>query len=253
MTLWLAALAGLLGSGHCLGMCGALVSTCFLRMGPGARHPAAHIAYHAARVGVYVAVGALAGGLGEALTQSGRFGLLQGVLQIVVGLVVIVMGLDVLGVLPFHIAFGFAPVAWAAALGRRAFSPARAGYADPGPGGAPSPMVVDATPGPVVATPWRAAFLAGLANGLMPCSLTLSIAVQAATAGTAFSGALLMAAFGAGTLPSMVAVGFFFARLSQSARAALLKGAAALIILMGALQVWQGLTYTQVMRKLVLW
>jgi sulfite exporter TauE/SafE len=253
MTLWLAALAGLLGSGHCLGMCGALVSTCFLRMGAGARHPAAHVAYHAARLGVYVVVGALAGSLGEALTQSGRFGLVQGVLQIAAGLVVIVMGLDVLGVLPFQVRFGFAPVSWAAALGRRAFSPARGDSAEPGTGSPPSPIAGDAAVNPAVGVPWRPALLAGLANGLMPCSLTLSIAVQAATAGTAFSGALLMAAFGAGTLPSMVAVGFFFARLSLSARAALLKGAAALIILMGALQVWQGLTYTRVMRKLVLW
>lgn len=253
MTPWLAALAGLLGSGHCLGMCGALVSTCFLRMGPGARHPAAHVAYHAARLGVYVLVGALAGGLGDALTQSGRFGLVQGVLQILAGLVVIVMGLDVLGVLPVRVAFGFAPAAWAAALGSRAFSPAREGRADPEPAGATPPMTGAATSVPFVGTRWRATFFAGLANGLMPCSLTLSIAVQAATAGTAFSGALLMAAFGAGTLPSMLAVGLFFARLSQSARATLLKGAAALIILMGVLQLWQGLTYTQVMRKLILW
>ncbi len=253
MTLWLATLAGLLGSGHCIGMCGALVSTCFLRMGPSARRPATHVAYHAARLGVYVVVGALAGGLGEALTQSGRFGLVQGVLQIAAGLFVIVMGLDLLGALPFQVTFGFAPVAWAAALGRRAFFPASGAPTTPGAWSPPLSIAAGAASSPAVGVPWRPAFLAGLANGLMPCSLTLSIAVQAATAGSAVSGALLMAAFGAGTLPSMVAVGFFFGRLSQSARAVLLKGAAALIILMGALQVSQGLTYTRVMRKLVLW
>jgi len=252
MTFWLAALAGLLGSGHCVGMCGALVSSCFLRLGPGARSPAAHAAYHVARLGVYVTVGAAAGGLGEALTQSGRFGLVQGLLQIAAGVVVIGMGMDILGWLPFQVAFGFAPVAWTRELLRRALSlaPARAtGSA------APASLASDAagpadSPGGRV--PWRPAFLAGLANGLMPCALTLSIAVQAATSRSAASGALLMAAFGAGTLPSMVSVGLFFAHLSHAARALLLKAAAALIILMGILQIWQGLVYTRVMGKLVL-
>ena len=252
MTLWLAALAGLLGSGHCVGMCGALVSSCFLRLGPGALRPAAHAAYHAARLGVYVTVGALAGGLGEALTQSGRFGLLQGVLQIAAGLVVIVMGLDILGWLPFQVAFGFAPVSWATALLRRALSLApvlATASADP----APLSSEADGPSSPSrTGVPWRPAFLAGLANGLMPCALTLSIAVQAATSRSAASGALLMAAFGAGTLPSMVAVGLLFAHLTHAARAALLKAAAALIILMGVMQIWQGVTYTRVMGKLVL-
>jgi sulfite exporter TauE/SafE len=249
LTLWLAALAGLLGSGHCVGMCGGLVSSCFLRLGASSRRPATHIAYHAARISVYVVVGALAGGLGEVLTQSGRFGFLQGVLQILTGLAVIVMGLDVLGLLPFSVATGFAPVAWTRALLRKALSLDSAAAileADPG-------TPTDATPvRPRESVPWRGALLAGLANGLMPCSLTLSIAVQAIPAHSARDGALLMAAFGAGTLPSMVAVGLLFARLTQTARALLLKAAALLIIIMGVAQISQGLRFTRVMGKLVL-
>ena len=233
-------------------MCGALVSSCFLRLGPGARSPAAHAAYHAARLGVYVTVGALAGGLGEALTQSGRFGLVQGVLQIAAGVVVIVLGLDILGWLPFQVAFGFAPVVWTRALLRRALSVASGPAVGPAPPATPLPAASEPASPSGGRVPWRPAFLAGLANGLMPCALTLSIAVQAATSRSAASGALLMAAFGAGTLPSMVAVGLFFAHLSQEARAALLKAAAALIVLMGVLQIWQGLVYTRVMGKLVL-
>jgi uncharacterized protein len=252
MTLWLAALAGLLGSGHCVGMCGALVSSCFLRLGPGAREPAAHAAYHAARLGVYVTVGALAGGLGEALTQSGRFGLVQGVLQIAAGLVVIAMGMDILGWLPFQVAFGFGPAAWTRGLLRRALPLASGSAVGPALPATPLPAAGEPASPSGGRVPWRPAFLAGLANGLMPCALTLSIAVQAATSGSPVSGALLMAAFGAGTLPSMVAVGLFFAHLSHAARAALLKAAAALIILMGVLQIWQGLAYTRVMGKLVL-
>jgi sulfite exporter TauE/SafE len=216
------------------------VSSCFLRLGPGARRPGAHAAYHAARLGVYVAVGTLAGTLGEALTQSGRFGLVQGVLQVGAGVVVILMGLDVLGLSPIPVTIGFAPAAWTQALFRRASAPAplRAGDGESRPS---RPAV-----------PWKPALMAGVANGLMPCSLTLSIAVQAATTQSAAAGALLMASFGAGTLPSMVAVGVAFSGLSAAARGALLKGAAVVIILMGLLQIWQGLAYTRVMGKLVL-
>ena len=234
MTWWLAALAGLLGSGHCLGMCGGLVSGCFLKLGYGARRPAAHVAYHGGRLAVYAAVGAVAGGFGDALTQSGRFGLAQGILQIVAGLVVIVLGLDILGLSPLPVTFGFAPASFV----RRLFSQAVGG----------APDAADARPAPA----WRGALLAGVANGLMPCALTLAIAVQATTTKSAAAGAMLMMAFGAGTLPSMVAVGLLFARLSETSRAALLRAAAVLIVLMGVLQIWQGLAYTRVMGKLVL-
>ncbi len=61
-----------------------------------------------------------------------------------------------------------------------------------------------------------------------------------------------MIAFGAGTLPSMVAAGVLFGSLSETSRGALLKAASVLIVLMGVLQIWQGLTYTRVMGKLVL-
>ena len=234
MTWWLAALAGLLGSGHCLGMCGGLVSGCFLRLGPRARRPAAHAAYHAARLGVYAAVGAGAGGFGELLTQSGRFGFVQGVLQIVAGIVVVFLGLDVLGLSPLRVTVGFAPSAWIRTLFSRAV--------------AMDPASAGARP----ASAWRGALLAGLANGLMPCALTLAIAVQATTTKGAAAGALLMIAFGAGTLPSMLAAGILFGRLSETSRGGLLKAAAALIVLMGVLQIWKGLTYTRVMGKLVL-
>ncbi|HQR67269.1 MAG TPA: sulfite exporter TauE/SafE family protein [Thermoanaerobaculia bacterium] len=234
MNYGLAFLAGLLGSGHCLGMCGGLVSGCFLKLGPAARRPAAHTAYHGARVAVYAAVGAVAGGFGEALTQSGRFGLAQGVLQIVAGIVVIVLGLDILGFSPLPVTVGFAP----ASFTRRLFS--RAVGAPAEPGGAPP------------ASPIGGMLLAGVANGLMPCALTLAIAVQATTTKSAAAGALLMAAFGAGTLPSMVAVGLLFGRLSATTRDLLLKAAALLVIAMGAWQLWLGLTYVRVMGKLVL-
>jgi sulfite exporter TauE/SafE len=219
----LAFLAGLLGSGHCLGMCGGLVSGCFMRLGAASRRPAVYAAYHGARLAIYALVGLLAAGLGQVLLQAGRFGFVQGVLQVVAGMVVIVLGLDILGKLPFSIGVGFAPVAWS----RRLFVAA------------------------LERDPIRGALLAGAANGLMPCSLTMAMAFKAATATDALQGAALMLAFGAGTLPSMLAVSVLFAKLSVTARSRLLAAGAVLVIGMGIVLVIQGLGYTRVMSKLV--
>ena len=219
----LAFLAGLLGSGHCLGMCGGLVSGCFMRLGASSRRPAVYAAYHGARLAIYALVGLLAAGLGQVLLQAGRFGLVQGVLQVVAGIVVIVLGLDILGKLPFSIGVGFAPAVWS----RRLFVAA------------------------LERDPIRGALLAGAANGLMPCSLTMAMAFKATTATDALQGAALMLAFGAGTLPSMLAVSVLFAKLSITARSRLLAAGAVLVIGMGVVLVIQGLGYTRVMGKLV--
>ncbi|MBI4755786.1 MAG: sulfite exporter TauE/SafE family protein [Betaproteobacteria bacterium] len=91
---WLAFITGLLGSGHCLGMCGGLASGFFMKM--GTRAPAPYLAYHAARIGVYAAIGIVAATLGAVVLASGRIGLGQGVLQIVAGGVVILPGVSTL-------------------------------------------------------------------------------------------------------------------------------------------------------------
>ncbi len=178
----LAFTAGVLGSGHCLGMCGGLVSSCFLRIGPRGPGAATHAAYHGARIAVYVLAGALAAGLGQVLLQSGRLGFAQGVLQIVAGAAMVVLGLDILGRLPFPIGVGLAPLAWTRRL-----------------------VASSLDRGPV-----RGAALAGLANGLLPCSLTLAMAVKAAAAAHVAQGAALMLAFGIGTLPAMLMRRGFF-------------------------------------------
>ena len=220
----LAFAVGILGSGHCLGMCGGLVSGCFMRLGAAAKRPMIHVAYHAGRLGVYATVGAIAAGLGQVLPQTGRFGFAQGVLQILAGVAVILLGLDILGKLPVAFGVGFAPVAWS----RRMFTAAMQRGQPAG------------------------ALLAGAANGLMPCSLTMAMALKATATAQAIDGAMLMTAFGLGTLPSMLAVGVLFARLSAVARSRLVGAGALLVIAMGAALIVQGVSFTRVMGTLVL-
>ena len=218
---WLAFMTGLLGSGHCLGMCGGLVSGFFMKL--GARGVWPYLAYHGARVGIYGAVGLVAAALGAVLVSTGRFGMLQGLLQIVAGLVVILLGLDLLGVSPVRNSLGFAPVAWL----RRQF-------------------MLATQKGPVAG-----ALVGGAINGLMPCSMTMAMAVQATTAPSVAEGGLLMLAFGAGTLPSMLSASFLFGKLGPRLRGWLLKGAALFVIALGVSTLWQGIRFYGVMYRLV--
>jgi len=221
---WLAFMTGLLGSGHCLGMCGGLVSAFFMKVGGSRTAPlAAMLTYHGARIAVYAAVGLLAALLGAVLVSTGRLGLAQGVLQIVAGALVILLGFDLLGLSPIRNAYGFAPLAWL----RKQFMTAT-------------------QKGPIVGS-----LIGGAINGLMPCSMTMAMAVQATTAPSPPEGMLLMLAFGAGTLPSMLSASVLFGKLGPRLRGWLLKGAALFVIALGVSTLWQGLRYFLVMVKLV--
>ncbi|EXI67670.1 MAG: hypothetical protein AW08_01933 [Candidatus Accumulibacter adjunctus] len=217
---WLAFMTGILGSGHCLGMCGGLVSGFFMKL--GARSFAPYLAYHLTRVGVYALIGLLAAALGAVLVQTGAFGRLQGLLQIVAGGIVILLGLDLLGVSPWRNTLAFAPVDWL----RRQFLSASARGVLPG------------------------AMIGGAINGLMPCSMTMAMAIKATTAPSVVEGGLLLLAFGAGTLPSMLSASFLFGRLGVRTRGWLLRGAALFVIVLGLTTVWQGIRYYLVMQRL---
>ncbi|WP_126446027.1 sulfite exporter TauE/SafE family protein [Sulfuricystis multivorans] len=214
-------MVGLLGSGHCLGMCGGLVSAFFLKL--NARGPWPYLGYHTGRIAVYATIGLIAALLGSALVSTGRLGLAQGALQIVAGLIVILLGLDLLGLAPIRNAFGFAPLSWL----RRQFMTAT-------------------QKGPIVGS-----LIGGAINGLMPCSMTLAMAVKATTAPTPPEGMLLMLAFGAGTLPSMLSASLLFGKLGPALRGGLLKAAALTVIALGVSTFWQGLRYFLVMSRLV--
>ena len=224
-------MTGLLGSGHCLGMCGALVCGYFIRAkqfsggaAGGVSNAAPYVAYHGARLSVYGTIGLLAAALGAVLVSTGQIGLAQGVLQIVAGVVVILLGVELLGLLPVSLTIGFAPARWL----RQQFA-----------GAAQKGLV-------------RGAAIAGVVNGLMPCSMTMAMAVKATTAPSVAEGGLLLLAFGAGTLPSMLLASVLFGKLGPKMRGYLQKGAGLFVIALGLSTLWQGISYFRVMHKLVL-
>lgn len=210
----LAFIAGFLGSGHCLGMCGALVSGYFMNSGVN-RSYWPYLIYQLARISVYTCVGFAAAALGVVLVSSGLFGKVQSFLQMFIGMTVVVLALGILGWIPLQGSIRLLPM-----------NLLRKGYAS------------SRTKGPVVG-----AMLAGFLNGLMPCPLTFAMAVKATSAASIYEGGLLMLVFGAGTLPMMLFVSLAFGKMSAHFRGLMLKAAALIMVYMGANTFYRGLSF----------
>ncbi len=210
----LAFIAGFLGSGHCLGMCGALVSGYFINLGKQ-RSYLPYFGYQLARIFVYASVGMTAATLGSVLVASGLFGTIQSVLQMALGIVVIILALGILGWLPVQGAIRLLPMRLL-----------RQGYAS------------SRTKGPLLGS-----LIAGVLNGLMPCPLTFAMAVQAASAPSIIEGGALMLAFGAGTLPMMLFVSVAFGKISAHVRGLMFKAAAVIMVYMGGNTFYRGLSF----------
>lgn len=179
-------LAGLAGSMHCVGMCGGFACA----LGGDARGPAAtllrHALYNTGRLCSYCFLGTLAAVAGALLVaHDGTLvaaGTAQRLLAVLSGGLMVFVGLRFLGV------FRFAGGAAGGAAGDE--------------GG-----LVRALAG-VLRTPGLAAPLAfGVLNGLLPCPLVYAFAAQAAASGGPLQGLQIMAAFGLGTFPAMLAMG----------------------------------------------
>jgi len=210
----LAFIAGVLGSSHCLGMCGALVSGYFMNAGPTKSY-LPYLVYQIARIFVYTMVGFAAATLGVVLVSSGVFGKMQSILQMFIGSVVIILALGILGWIPFQGSVRLLPM-----------NLLRRGYAE------------SRTKGPILG-----ATIAGLLNGLMPCPLTFAMAVKATSATTIMEGGLLMLTFGAGTLPTMLFVSVAFGKMSAHFRGLMLKSAALIMIIMGSNTIYMGMSF----------
>jgi uncharacterized protein len=217
----LAFLTGLLGAGHCLGMCSGLAAGPALHQGTWAR-PGPLLAYHGGRIAVYVVLGTLGAALGRTLVQTGALGKVQGLLMILAGLVIVGLGLGMTGMLPW-------------------FAPKRCD------GGAPC------VTGPVRIASWRARLaplLAGLGNGLVPCSLVFSVATRATATADPLQAAGLMLSFGLGTLPMMGTVSVLAALVGHLTQGLTLRLAGAVVVLLGAWTLYEGLVFYQVMSGL---
>jgi hypothetical protein len=208
MELWTAFLLGLVGSLHCAGMCGPLA----LALPHAGRNAGAffagRIAYNLGRVVTYCAMGLLFGLLGQSLSLAG----VQRWVSIALG-VALLAGLFASRKL---------------ALWR------------------PVTLFVDRLKSPMGSLLQRRSLdsllLLGLLNGLLPCGLVYVACAGATATGGLHLGALYMLAFGAGTVPMMLAISLSGKLVPFSLRLKLLKAVPLAVFILGTLLILRGMS-----------
>lgn len=194
---------GLLSALHCIGMCGGIMGALSVALPESTRAQPARLigflaAYNLGRVLSYGVAGALAGGLGLTVVSGTGSGEVGRALRLAAALLMILAGLNLAG--------------WLPAVGRLERL------------GAPlwrrlEPLAHRLVP---VRTPGRAA-LYGAVWGWLPCGLVYAMLGVAAGQATVAGGAGVMAAFGAGTLPTVLLAGLFAGRVYRLRRRPLLQ------------------------------
>ncbi len=177
LDIFAAFLMGLAGAGHCLMMCGGLAGA----LGPKPK-PVDLISYNLGRISSYAVIGAIVGLSSQLLVSSFAPALLA--LRFIAAF--------------FLIALGFYFGGWWLGLNKLE----RLG----------KPLWQKVAPHAArlrQRTSTFDRFIAGMLWGWLPCGLVYSALSWAAISASVVSGALYMLAFGLGTLPAMLAFGWF--------------------------------------------
>jgi len=206
-----AALAGLLGSAHCLGMCAGIAGLFSVNAAIGSLRQSLPYAlvYNGGRIASYAILGTIVAAFGSVIVRASP-ALAIGI-RLLGGAIIILIGLKVaFDVRLLNVLEQMGSTVWAriAPLARRLV--------------------------PVTSLP-RALGL-GLVWGWLPCGLVYSVLLLAATSGRAVDGAAVMVAFGLGTLPAMLLTGLGAAGLAERLRRRGARlGLGLLIVAMGVL------------------
>jgi uncharacterized protein len=187
---------GLLTGVHCIAMCGGINLSQTLKKvnAPADANSQANkskpsfnfslllpgILYNSGRLVSYTAVGVLVGALGSAITLSGRF---QGVVQLIAGVFMVIMGINMLGLFPVLRRF----IPQIPKLFEKKTDERKSAH---------SPLIV------------------GFLNGFMPCGPLQAMQVYALSTGSPVKGGISMFLFCAGTIPLMFALGAASSALS---------------------------------------
>lgn len=211
ITLWAALGVGLTTSlGHCLGMCGPLISTVSLAQGRAdsrlGRLLPGLLLYHLGRLNSYAVIGLVFSLLMTATQSSGPSATLRAAIFGVSGTLMVLMGLGLGGWLPTG----------------RYLNNHRLGQAIAG-----RFMALAGT------TSLAGRYFLGVANGFLPCGPVYAMAAATLTAPSPVYGVGTMAMFGAGTIPVLLAVGLGAGRLAPALQRRFNLGAAILVVFMG--------------------
>lgn len=225
--IWLAFLAGLAGSFHCIGMCGGIVAALSMTTRPGsARSRTLSLAlYNVGRISTYTFLGVLAGFIGSSLDLPAMRAV--GVwLGLAANLMVIAIGLAS--------AFGFS---WGLTS-------------------------LESSSGRIFAEPLRKAisgdssfaFLPiGLMLGFLPCGLIYGPLAVAAANGNPLRGGLMMLALGLGTVPILMLFGSATGAVSAVFRSIMFRVLGLLIAAIGLMGLFRVLKRMGMIYGFTLW
>jgi sulfite exporter TauE/SafE len=200
-----ALLAGLAGGVHCAAMCGPIAAMC---SGTGSGRLALWqraLAYNGGRIASYTVAGALAGAFGQAgLALRGGHSA-QTIMAVLAGTTMLVLALHLAGCAPVTRRLEAAGgVIW------RRLQPHAKHF--------------------LPADTFARALGLGALWGWLPCGMVYAVLVTAVATADAAQGALVMLAFGAGTLPNMLAITLAAGRLKKMLRLTAVRLFAAAVV-----------------------
>lgn len=209
---------GLVTSVHCVAMCGGIGLSQSLPGNGGKKKQdrglyIPNVLYNAGRVVSYTAIGFILGGIGFLIGGGQGVGLpvtLQGILKLAAGIVMVIMGVNLLGLFP---SLKKLTLPQMGKLGGRLYRLI---------GGRNS------------------SFAVGILNGLMPCGPMQAMWVVALASGSPLAGALSMLMFALGTVPLMLGLGSIVSYLGKRFAGIVTKAEAVLVVVMGLAFISQG-------------
>jgi sulfite exporter TauE/SafE len=205
-----AIILGLLGSLHCIGMCGPIAFLLPLDRENSVKKAFQLFSYHFGRLATYAFLGFLFGVIGKSLYL---FGLQQRV-SVVIGVIMII---SILLPKKYSASRWFAPM-------YKVVSKVKS--------------LIGVT---LKSKKPSAFFVIGALNGLLPCGLVYMAVFGAIATGQMLSGAMYMFAFGLGTIPLMTSVIYMGNYVSKPVKQKVLKLIPAFVVVIGVLFILRGL------------
>jgi sulfite exporter TauE/SafE len=209
--IYAAFLIGLVGSLHCIGMCGPIAIALPVPDSSNLSFFTGRILYNLGRVVTYSFLGAVLGLLGGRIALAGA----QQVVSIILGVVIIIAVL-----LPQKYKNYFAQHPFTQKLAQ----PLKENI---------GVLFKKGT--------FSAMFLIGILNGFLPCGLVYVALAGAIASGDAISGAAVMILFGLGTVPAMFAASVFGKFINIGIRTKIRKAVPVLAILLGVIFILRGM------------
>ncbi len=213
--LWSALGLGLVGSLHCIGMCGPIALALPATKQSRALLLLHRLAYHVGRVMTYMLLGVIVGSFGQIIAFAG----FQQGLSLIAGLIILItLSLSLWVPSALH---RLQPNSWLLSLTNR---------------------IRDFWSRLFRSPKFLSLFGIGLLNGFLPCGLLYVALAAAAATGNWIDGSLSMFYFGLGTIPALLAVSYLGAFLPAKLRMSASKLIPVGALVMGILLILRGLS-----------